>query len=121
MRSESGQSTVEFAGTIVWLLLAGLFALQLALAGWTVVSAGNAARTAARLVSRGDNQQDARDAGIKGLAARGLAGGNITFTTGPSGGDQAIANVPIPAVFPGIELVFRHMNFTESAEIPPTG
>jgi Flp pilus assembly protein TadG len=121
MRSESGQSTVEFAAGIVWLILAGLFALQLAVAGWTAVSAGNAARTAARLVSRGDDQSDARSAGIKGLADRGLSGGNITFTTGPSGGDEAIADVPIPPVFPGIHVVLPHMSFSEGAEIPPTG
>lgn len=119
MGSESGQSTVEFAGTIVWLLLAGLFAFQLAAAGWAVVSAGNAARTAARLVSRGDTQADARDVSIKGLAARGLDAASITFGTGPSGGDQASVTVPIPPVFPGMSLI--KPTITEGAEIPPTG
>lgn len=119
MRSESGQSTVEFVGTIAWLVLAGLFALQLAVAGWTAVSAGNAARTAARLVSRNDTQADARDNAIKGLAARGLGNATVTFTTGNSGGDDAVVNVPIPPVFPGVSLLGPKI--TEGAEIPPTG
>ena len=120
MSGESGQSTVEFAGTIVWILLAGLFAMQLAVAGWAAVSAGNAARTAARLVSRNDTQADAQDVAIKGLANRGLTG-SVTFDTGPSGGDEAIANVPIPPVFPGIKLLLPHMAMNVKAEIPPTG
>lgn len=119
MRSESGQSTVEFAGTIVWLLLAGLFAFQLAVAGWTVVSAGNAARTAARLVSRNDTQSDARNVGIKGLAARGLDSATISFGSGPSGGDEATVTVQIPPVFPGVSLI--KPTITEGAEVPPTG
>jgi Flp pilus assembly protein TadG len=119
VRSESGQSTVEFAGTIVWLVLAGLFALQLAVAGWTAVSAGNAARTAARLVSRNDTQADARDTAIKGLAARGLGNATINFTTGNSGGDEAEVDVPIPPVFPGVSLLKPKV--TEGAEIPSTG
>jgi Flp pilus assembly protein TadG len=118
-RAESGQSTVEFAGTIVWIVLAGLFALQLAVAGWTAVSAGNAARTAARLVSRGDSQTDARDNGIKGLAGKGLADASIGFQTGPSGGDEAVVNVPIPCFFPGVSLL--KPGITRTAEIPPTG
>lgn len=121
MNGESGQSTVEFAGTIVWILLAGLFALQLAVAGWAAVSAGNAARTAARLVSRSDTQADAQDAAIKGLADRGLGDSTVTFQTGRSGGDEAVAHVPIPPVFPGIKLIFPHMAMNAGAEIPPTG
>ncbi len=119
MRSESGQSTVEFAGTIVWLLLAALFAFQLALAGWAVVSAGNAARTAARLVSRGDSQSDARDVGVKGLAGKGLGGASINFGAGDSGGDLATVTVPIPPVFPGLSIIKPKVS--EGAEIPPTG
>lgn len=119
MRSESGQSTVELAGTIVWLLLSGLFAFQLAVAGWTVVSAGNAARTAARLVSRGDSQSDATNAGIKGLAARGLDTANIAYPTASDGGDKVLVTVRIPPVFPGISVL--KLTISEGAEIPPTG
>lgn len=118
MRPESGQSTVEFAGTIVWILLAGLFAFQLALAGWAVVSANNAARTAARLVSRGDTQSDASDVGVKGLAGKGLSGASINFGTGRQGGDQATVIVKIPPVFPGASALPA---ITVAAEIPPTG
>lgn len=120
MRSQSGQSTVELAGTIVWVLLAGLFALQLALVGWSAVSAGNAARTAARLISRGVTQADARDSAVKGLADRGLVG-NVQFPTDPGGADRAAAHVKIPAVFPGVTLVLPNLGLTEYAEMPPTG
>ena len=119
MRSESGQSTVEFVGSIVWLILAGLFGLQLAVAGWTVVSAGNAARTAARLVSRNVTQADARDTAKKGLASRGLGTATVTFTTGRSGGDEAVVTVSIPPVFPGMSIV--DPSVTQTAEIPATG
>ena len=122
MRSESGQSTVEFAGSIVWLLLAGLFALQLAVVGWSAVSAGNAARTAARLVSRGDSQTDASQTAVQGLADRGLTGDIRFQTDSASGGNEAFAHVNIPPIFPGVTLLFNH-NFgvTEHAEMPPTG
>ena len=72
LRSEDGQSTLELAGTIVWIVLAGLFAFQLAVVGWTAVSAGNAARTAARLVSRGDSESDAANAEVQMLAGGAL-------------------------------------------------
>ena len=120
MGSESGQSTVEFAGTIVWLLLAGLFALQLVLVGWTAVSAGNAARTASRLVSRNVSQADARQAALKGLADRGLSDATVTFPVSGQG-DRATVDVMIPPVFPGITVVFHNFGITESAEMPSTG
>lgn len=119
MRSESGQSTVEFAGTIISLLLAGLFAFQLAVVGWAVVSAGDAARTAARLVSRGDSEADAISSGIKGLAGRGLNPSSITFPPTTDGGDRAVVTVTIPPVFPGMSVI--KPTITEGAEIPPTG
>jgi Flp pilus assembly protein TadG len=120
MRSESGQSTVEFAGTIVWLLLAGLFALQLVLVGWTAVSAGNAARTAARLVSRNVSQADARQAAQEGLADRGLSDATVSFPASGQG-DRATVYVKIPPVFPLITRVLPNFGITESAEMPPTG
>jgi len=116
---EHGQSTVEFAGTIVWLMLAGLFALQLAVIGWSAVSAGNAARTAARLVSRNDSPTDARKAALKGLADRGLSQATVTFPA--SEGERAEVHVKIPAVFPGISLVLPKFGVTEDAEMPSTG
>lgn len=119
LRSHDGQSTLELAGSILWIVLAGLFALQLAVAGWTAVSAGNAARTAARLVSRGDSQADARQAGLQALAARGLGHASIWFPAGT--GDRAAVYVRIPPVFPGIDSVIPNFGFTEYAEMPSTG
>ncbi len=119
LRSQAGQSTLELAGSIVWIVLAGLFAFQLAVVGWAAVSAGNAARTAARLVSRGDSQTDARKAGLQSLASRGL--GNATVTFPASAGDRAEVYVRIPPVFPGISVVLPNFGVTEDAEMPPTG
>ena len=119
LRSEDGQSTLELAGTIVWIVLAGLFAFQLAVVGWTAVSAGNAARTAARLVSRGDSQSDAANAEVQMLAGRGLGHASVTFPA--SAGDRAKVSVEIPPVFPGITVVIPHFGLTEYAEMPPTG
>jgi hypothetical protein len=119
LRSQDGQSTLELAGTIVWIVLAGLFAFQLALVGWTAVSAGNAARTAARLVSRGDSESDASNAEVQMLAGRGLGHASVTFP--PSAGDRAEVSVEIPPVFPGITVVIPHFGLTEYAEMPPTG
>jgi Flp pilus assembly protein TadG len=119
LRSQDGQSTLELAGTIVWIVLAGLFAFQLAVVGWTAVSAGNAARTAARLVSRGDSESDARKAEVQMLAGRGL--GNATVTFPSSVGDKAEVHVPVPPVFPGISIVIPHFGITQDADMPPTG
>ncbi len=115
MRSESGQSTVEFAGTILWLVLAALFAWQLALVGWTAVSAGDAARTAARLHSRGADDTTAAAAGRGSLSGKGLAGGATVTTQG----DSWSVRVPIPLVLPGLHPL--HLAITETATMPETG
>jgi Flp pilus assembly protein TadG len=114
LRSQSGQATVEFAGAIWMVLLAGLAAWQLALAGWSAVGAANAARTAARAYSRvGDEVQAAKDA-HQSLQGDGLAAGsNVTI----SGGTATVV-VKIPLVFPGIA---SPIPITETADMPYTG
>ena len=119
LREQSGQSSLELAGMLFWLLLAAMFAFQLALVGWTAVSAGNAARTAARLVSRGDSTSDAGTQAIKGLAGRGLGRATITFQGTTSSNASATAHVKIPTLLPGLTLI--NMSIQESASLPVTG
>jgi hypothetical protein len=117
MRSQSGQSTVELAGTIFWLFLAALFAWQLALAGWTAVSATNAARAASRLESRGATEAQAEKAGYDSLSGKGLRDGakvNVNPST-----DQADVSVKIPIVFPG--LASLGLRIPATATMPRTG
>ena len=102
----------------MWIVLAGLFAFQLAVVGWTAVSAGNAARTAARLVSRGDSQSDAANAEVQRLAGRGLGHASVTFPA--SAGDRARYRGD-PAGVPGDHGRDLHFGLTEYAEMPPTG
>jgi Flp pilus assembly protein TadG len=117
VRSESGQSTVEFAGTLFWLLLAALFALQLAVAGWTAVSATNAARAAARLESRGATVSQAEKAGMDSLSGKGLSDHASVVVNASTG--EADVNVRIPPVFPGIQLL--HLAIPAHATMPRTG
>jgi hypothetical protein len=113
LRSESGQSTIEFGGMIVWLLIAAVFAWQLALAGWTAVSAGNAARTAARMWSR---DGDWHTAGEQALNSGLRKNAHIWME-----GEQVKVNVPIPVVFPGLLPLKPPLSITESADMPHTG
>lgn len=115
LRAQSGQSTVEFSGMVFWVLLAALFAWQLALVGWTAVSATNAARTAARMASRGESQTQAEQAGQKSLT-----GGLGRDATVSVQNDVAVVRVVIPLVFPWFHPV-KKVYFTERAYMPYTG
>jgi membrane protein implicated in regulation of membrane protease activity len=113
LRSESGQSTVEFAATIAWLLIAALCAWQLALAGWTAVSAANTAHTVARLFSREQNQAHATDEGLRSLSSDGLGtGASVTYD-----GTKWTVTAKIPIVVPGLAGI----PITQTAKMPTTG
>jgi Flp pilus assembly protein TadG len=103
LRSQSGQSTVEFGATIAWLLIAALCAWQLALAGWTAVSAANTARTVARLFSREQNESHAKQEGYSS---------NVSYD-----GNTWTVTAKIPIVFPGIAGI----PITQTAKMPTTG
>ena len=119
LRSESGQSTVEFAGTITWLILAALFAWQLALVGWTWTSAANAARTAVRLSSRLVSDQGVRQNLKSGLAGRGLDGATVTKDDVGNATVKWTVHVPIPIVLPGIDA--SSFEISQAATMPVTG
>ena len=115
LRSQSGQATVEIAGTLAWLLIAALFAWQLALVGWTYVSAANTARTVARLYSREQNQADAHDEGVRSLSSDGLGtGASVTYDSSTK---TWSVTAKIPIVFPGI----AGLPITRTAGMPVTG
>ncbi len=113
LRSQSGQSTVEFGATIAWLLIAALCAWQLALAGWTAVSAANTARTVARLFSREQNEGHAKQEGYSSLSSDGLgAGANVSYD-----GSKWTVTAKIPIVVPGL----AGLPITQTAKMPTTG
>jgi hypothetical protein len=115
LRSQSGQSMVEMGGTLAWLLIAALCAWQLALAGWTAVSAANTARTVARLYSREQNEGHAKDEGLSSLGSDGLgAGASVSYDTQTS---TWYVTAKIPIVFPGI----AGLPITQKATMPATG
>ncbi|HEY1514958.1 MAG TPA: hypothetical protein VGF91_00985 [Solirubrobacteraceae bacterium] len=113
LRSQSGQSMVEMGGTLAWLLIAALAAWQLALAGWTAVSAANTARTVARLYSREQDEAHAKQDGYSSLSSDGLgAGASVSFD-----GKTWSVTAKIPIVFPGI----AGLPITQTATMPVTG
>lgn len=116
LRAQNGQSMVEFGGTLIWMLLAALCAWQLALVGWTAVSAGNAARSAARTWSRGG---DGAAAGQSALASKLLNDGAVV--TMDTATDRWKVVVPIPIVFPGLQPIQPPPTVTETASMPYTG
>lgn len=115
LRSDSGQSIIEMGGTLTWLLLAALCAWQLALAGWTYVSAANTARTVARLYSREQNESHAQQEGLDSLSSDGLSAGDSVNYDKNTGTWSVTAKIPI--VFPGI----AGLPITRTATMPTTG
>jgi hypothetical protein len=91
------------------LIIAGLLVWQMCLVGIVLTSATNAARTGARVLSRGgDGQSAARNA----LRPSFRKGSQIT-----AAGDTVRVRVQVPLIVPGLNLP---MHFVESASIPNT-
>ena len=106
---QRGQASVEFAGVLVWLLLAALFIWQLMLVTWAFNQASNAARTASRTEGKGGN---AVQAGRKALSPGLREGSKVRMVTS----EKAEVKVLIPIVVPGL----HHEGFvaTKTAELP---
>ena len=107
-RDERGQASVEFAGVLVWLLLAALFVWQLMLVTWSFNQASNAARTASRADGRGGSALKAgRDALSPGLRRHAKV---------EMAGEKATVRVRIPIVVPGLDS--PRLLATRTAELP---
>jgi Flp pilus assembly protein TadG len=107
-RDQRGQASVEFAGVLVWLLLAALFIWQLLLVTWSFNQASNAARTASRADGRGGSAQKAgRDALSPGLRDDAKV---------EMAGEKATVKVRIPIVVPGLDS--PKLLATRTAELP---
>jgi len=105
---ERGQASVEFAGVLIWLLLAALFIWQLMLVTWAFNQASNAARTASRTDGKGGN---AVEAGRKALSPGLRDGAKVTMS-----GEKATVKVRIPIVVPGLDS--PRLVASKSAELP---
>jgi hypothetical protein len=92
---EAGQATAEFVALVPVLLVCALAALQLALAGWALWSAGTAARAGARAEHVGRNGEEAARKALPGPLRRGAE-----FDAGP----PLRAQVRIPSLIPGLPL-----------------
>ena len=108
LRDESGQASVEFAGVLVWLLLAALLMWQLLLVTWSFNQASNAARTASRVDGRGGNAEKAARASLS-KAFRKDAKVEMR-------GERATVRVRIPIVLPGLDS--DKLRASRSAELP---
>ena len=107
-RDQRGQASVEFAGVLVWLLLAALLIWQLLLVTWTFNQASNAARTASRVEGRDGSGTKA------GKAA--LSPGLRDHAKVTMAGEKATVKVRIPIVIPGLDS--PDLLATKSAELP---
>ncbi|WP_237317688.1 TadE/TadG family type IV pilus assembly protein [Streptomyces sp. JJ36] len=99
---DRGASSVEFAGMLPLLLLVGLAALQLGIAGYAVQQAGTGARAAARTASQNDPGAGCADSGRAAMS--GWTADRATFAC--AAGDDAVTvttTVTIPSLIPGID------------------
>jgi len=107
-REQRGQASVEFAGVLVWLLLAALFIWQLLLVTWAFNQASNAARTASRVDGRGGD-------GVK-AGREALSPGLRDHARVEMHGERATVRVRIPIIVPGLDT--DGIKASRSAELP---
>lgn len=93
---EDGTAAVELVAVVPFLLLAVLAAVQIALAGGALWSAGVAARAGARAALVGT---DAAAAARRALPAPLRDGARV------EGGSEVSVRVPVPRLFPGLPRV----------------
>jgi Flp pilus assembly protein TadG len=94
LREESGQASVEFAGSVFLMVLLALAVWQGLLVMWTFNQASNAARTAARVDTRGgDTHKAARNALPKVMRKKLKVEIN---------GEKVAVGVRIPIFIPGL-------------------
>jgi Flp pilus assembly protein TadG len=108
IRGQSGQASIEFVGSLVLILFAALAMWQLLIVMWATNETSNAARTAARVQSRGgDTKKAARNALPRVLRHE--------LKVDPAG-ETVTLTVRIPLLFPGFDVDAVHA--TREATIP---
>lgn len=105
-RSDSGQVAVETLGAVPVVLLIVVMTWQLLLTGTTFVLAGHAAREGARVLAV-DNPAAARSAAEQQVPAAWRDGMDTTIGTSGSDWQWLEVTLPVPVLFPGIDLGVR--------------
>lgn len=105
---ERGTAALEVAGTVPVLLLSMMVALQIGVAGWTVVETGEAAQAGARAKSTGDNPTVAVRESLGGMLEPTTSVGELT-----GDGYRYTVEVEVPTVVP-----FSLGSVTRSVEMP---
>ena len=91
-----GQATVEFLATVPFLVLAAVLIFHLAIAGWSLWSAAEAARAAARAVAV---DSDPKQVALAALPTAFRERASVRLDSG-----RVEVGVAIPTLVPGISL-----------------
>lgn len=110
---QRGAASLEVIGTFPILLLSAMIALQIGVAGWTVIETAEAAQAGARAKSVNADPKTAVRASLGGiLEPSGSTRGELT----DGGGYRYTVEVEIPSVLP-----FSLGSVTRIAEMPVSG
>jgi pilus assembly protein CpaE len=112
-RRSAGQASIELIGMLPLLLLAALAGWQLLLGAFTATSAQDAARTASRAASLGQDPAAAAQRAISSYLRSG------TTATIDSNGETVTVRVKVPIVFPG--LTSNSFVMSRHAQLPHGG
>jgi pilus assembly protein CpaE len=97
-RREQGQASVELVAIVPALIAVTLIAAQLAVAGWALWSAANAARAGARAVYVGGDPGGAARSALPGVLRRGSR-------VNAAGGGDVQVRIGAPALVPGLPTI----------------
>jgi hypothetical protein len=95
-RGESGQASIELAGSLLLILFTALAVWQVLIVMWTFNQTSNAARTAARVESRGGDTKKATRNALPDVLRKDL---DVNVA-----GETASVKVRIPIFVPGLYL-----------------
>ena len=98
---DRGAASLELVGLLPLLLVFGSYAFQAGVAMWTASSTAEAARTAARAASLGDDPTSAAAASLPGA----LEVDRLESFAGPAHGVRLYVDVPRVSLIPQFEVV----------------
>ena len=104
---ERGAAALEFVGVLPLLIFAMLVALQFGVAGWAVVSTGEAARAAARAATLGQDPNAAAQGALPGVLSGTVSGHAVAE------GRRYSVTVKVPTLLP-----FDVGSVTRTADLP---